>query len=66
MVQLSNSTVFIPELVKDAIFYQIFPDRFAKSDHVSKPANLQPWGERPTAEKYQGGDLMGIVEHLDY
>ena len=33
-----------PEWVKDAIFYQIFPDRFAKSDAVPKASGLQPWG----------------------
>ena len=37
-----------PEWVKDAIFYQIFPDRFAKSDAVPKPNGLQPWGAPPT------------------
>ena len=29
-------TVVTPEWVKDAVFYQIFPDRFAKSDRVRK------------------------------
>lgn len=66
MNKIENSTALTPEWVKDAVFYQIFPDRFAKSVQVPKPANLQPWGERPTSEKYQGGDLIGIVEHLDY
>jgi cyclomaltodextrinase len=55
-----------PEWVKDAVFYQIFPDRFARSDAVAKPAGLQPWGAPPTAYGYQGGDLWGVVEHLDY
>jgi cyclomaltodextrinase / maltogenic alpha-amylase / neopullulanase len=55
-----------PEWVKDAVFYQIFPDRFAKSDAVMKPNNLQPWGSKPTQEGYQGGDLLGVAEHLDY
>ncbi|MGQ9489999.1 MAG: glycoside hydrolase family 13 protein [Anaerolineae bacterium] len=55
-----------PEWVKDAIFYQIFPDRFARSERVAKPSNLQPWGAPPTGHAYQGGDLLGVVEHLDY
>jgi cyclomaltodextrinase / maltogenic alpha-amylase / neopullulanase len=55
-----------PAWVRDAVFYQIFPDRFAKSNRVSKPANLQPWGATPTFHGYQGGDLAGIVEKLDY
>ncbi len=59
-------SVIVPKWVKDAVFYQIFPDRFAKSDAVAKPTNIQPWGLPPTASHYQGGDLMGIVERLDY
>src|SRR5471030_2435305 len=55
-----------PEWVKDAIFYQIFPDRFAKSDAVPKASGLQPWGAPPTPHGYQGGDLLGVAEHLDY
>jgi glycosidase len=34
-------TVKTPEWVKDAVFYQIFPDRFAKNDKVLKPNNLE-------------------------
>jgi cyclomaltodextrinase len=55
-----------PDWVKDAIFYQIFPDRFAKSDAVPKPCRLQPWEASPTRHGYKGGDLLGVVEHLDY
>ncbi len=55
-----------PEWVKDAVFYQIFPDRFARSSRVPKPSGLQPWGSPPTHHGYQGGDLLGVVEHLDY
>ena len=60
------ATVQTPAWVKDAIFYQIFPDRFAQSGRVKKPSNLQPWGAAPTSHAYQGGDLLGVVEHLDY
>ncbi len=58
--------IHTPEWVKDAVFYQIFPDRFAQSSKVAKPNNLQAWGADPHLEKYQGGDLLGVVEHLDY
>jgi len=61
------STEFItPGWVKDAIFYQIFPDRFAKSERVPKPSNLEPWDSPPTIHGFKGGDLLGVVEHLDY
>jgi cyclomaltodextrinase len=55
-----------PDWVKDAIFYQIFPDRFAKSSRLPKPNNLEPWDTPPTEQGYKGGDLPGVVEHLDY
>jgi neopullulanase len=55
-----------PAWVRDAIFYQIFPDRFARSLTVPKPSGLDEWGAPPTAHSYQGGDLIGVVERLDY
>lgn len=55
-----------PDWVKNAIFYQIFPDRFAKSEAVPKPSNLEPWDSSPTHHGFKGGDLMGVVEHLDW
>jgi len=58
--------IHTPEWVKHAVFYQIFPDRFAKSDKVEKPHNLEPWDSPPTIEGYKGGDLLGVVEHLDH
>ncbi|WP_435006049.1 glycoside hydrolase family 13 protein [Tundrisphaera lichenicola] len=55
-----------PDWVRDAIYYQIFPDRFARSFSVEKPAHLDEWGSPPTPRGYQGGDLIGVLEHLDY
>jgi cyclomaltodextrinase / maltogenic alpha-amylase / neopullulanase len=55
-----------PDWVRDAVFYQIFPDRFASSERVGKPGPLEPWSAPPTHHGYKGGDLLGIVERLDY
>jgi cyclomaltodextrinase len=55
-----------PEWVKDAVFYQIFPDRFARSERVPKPSNLEPWDTPPTICGFKGGDLLGVAERLDY
>ncbi len=57
-----------PTWVKDAIFYQIFPDRFARSPRTPHPRGIQfkPWGSPPSEQGFQGGDLYGIVDHLDY
>lgn len=60
------SDIHTPDWVKHAVFYQIFPDRFARSERVLKPHNLEPWDSPPTAEGYKGGDLLGVVEHLDH
>ena len=56
----------VPDWVADAVFYQIFPDRFAKSERVPKPGSLEPWTAPPTRHGFKGGDLLGVVEHLDY
>jgi len=64
-----------PKWINKSVFYQIFPDRFAKSGKV----NLNPdwayprdWNELPrgrskyTGQELYGGDLYGIEEKLDY
>jgi len=63
---MSLQNVVTPEWVKDAVFYQIFPDRFARSERVVKPPRLEPWDTPPTARGFKGGDLLGVEEHLDY
>jgi glycosidase len=55
-----------PTWVEDAIFYEIFPDRFANGDPGNDPAETGVWGSSPTKGSYFGGDLQGIVDHLDY
>jgi cyclomaltodextrinase / maltogenic alpha-amylase / neopullulanase len=55
-----------PYWVQDAIFYQIFPDRFANGDPSNDPPNLQKWGESPNFWGFQGGDLRGIIQRMDY
>ncbi len=52
--------------VRDAIFYQVFPDRFARSGRVEPPGPLEPWDAPPTAHGFKGGDLFGVAERLDY
>ena len=50
----------------DAVFYQIFPDRFAMSPRVARPGPFEAWDTPPTTHGFKGGDLLGIVERLDY
>lgn len=57
-----------PEWVKQAVFYQIFPDRFARSPRNRLPKGIQfkPWGSPPEEQGFQGGDLYGVADRLDY
>lgn len=54
-----------PAWVRDAVFYQVFPDRLARSGRVHPPGQLEPWDATPTRHGFKGGDLYGVVEHLD-
>jgi cyclomaltodextrinase len=53
-----------PDWVRDAVFYQVFVDRFAASERVPKPGPLEPWDAPPTIHGFKGGDLRGVAEHL--
>lgn len=59
-----------PDWVKHAVFYQIFPDRFARSKQPRKrllpSTSWEDWDEMPTLQGYKGGDLWGVMEQLDY
>jgi glycosidase len=55
-----------PDWVRDAIFYQVFPDRFCNGNPRNDPCTISAWGEDPQHDSFFGGDLAGIVERLDY
>ena len=59
-----------PDWVKYAVFYQIFPDRFARTRRQPLPPAMQvpleSWDSPPTLDGYKGGDLWGVAENLDY
>jgi len=55
----------IPDWVQDAVFYQIFPDRFARSTSLPD-LGFEAWDSDPTVYGFKGGDLFGVIEHLDY
>lgn len=55
-----------PEWVADAVFYQIFPERFANGDPDIDPDVTAEWGDDPELDNFFGGDLQGIIDHLDY
>jgi len=59
-----------PDWVKNAVFYQIFPDRFAKGTSKVKgqwqASKFEEWDAAPTLQGYKGGNLWGVIEKLDY
>ena len=61
-----RSRMFAPAWVKDAIFYQIFPDRFCRSERYHAVGKFVEWGSKPTRENMFGGNLAGIEDKLEY
>lgn len=55
-----------PDWARDAVFYQIFPERFFNGDPANDPPGTVPWDSLPTRENFFGGDLAGIRAKLDY
>jgi len=56
-----------PAWVKDAIFYQIFPERFANGDRSNDPEKIEDWETgSPAWNNYFGGDLQGVIDHIDH
>ena len=66
MANSSTDFASFPEWVKSAVFYQVFPDRFARSPRYSAPGHFRNWGSKPETSGFCGGNLRGILEHLDY
>lgn len=60
------SPINVPGWSQGAVIYQIFPDRFANGDLTNDPPDTDQWGSPPHPRHFQGGDLIGITQHLDY
>lgn len=65
---LHKSEVFSPpSWVRDTVWYQIFPERFANGNPDLNPEGTLSWGsEEPTQDSFFGGDLQGVIDKLDY
>jgi glycosidase len=55
-----------PVWMHGAVMYQIFPERFFNGDPSNDPAGTVPWGTPPASHQFQGGDLNGITQKVDY
>lgn len=65
--QFPCDTMQVPEWVRTAVCYQIFPERFCMGSAGKDTVYINArWGSLPTPKSYYGGDLNGIREKLDY
>lgn len=57
-----------PEWVKNTVWYQIFPERFANGNPAINPVGVKEWDptESPNRQDLYGGDLQGVIDHLDH
>lgn len=56
-----------PEWVKKTVWYQIFPERFGNGDVTNDPEGTLSWStQSPQAQDFYGGDLQGVIDHLDH
>lgn len=56
-----------PDWVKDTVWYQIFPERYANGNSEINLKGTLPWNSKKTVtnEMLFGGDLQGVIDHLD-
>ncbi|WP_328089944.1 glycoside hydrolase family 13 protein [Fictibacillus sp. B-59209] len=65
---LNKADVFrAPEWVKNTVWYQIFPERFANGNPANDPEGALAWGSvAPSKTNFFGGDFEGVLQHLDH
>jgi cyclomaltodextrinase / maltogenic alpha-amylase / neopullulanase len=61
-----SQRIQVPAWVRDAIFYEIFPERFANGNPENNHPKARDWSGKPEFFNFWGGDLAGIQEHLPY
>lgn len=57
-----------PQWVRNTVWYQIFPERFANGDPELNPEGTKTWDStvHPGRQDFYGGDLQGVLDHLDH
>ena len=58
----------VPDWVAETVWYQIFPERFANGNPEISPEGSLAWDSsiKSKSNDVFGGDLQGIIAHLDY
>ncbi|MFD2443152.1 glycoside hydrolase family 13 protein [Bacillus sp. CGMCC 1.16607] len=56
-----------PSWVKNTVWYQIFPERFGNGNPSTNPEGTLEWGSTaPTSTNFFGGDLEGVIDHINH
>lgn len=57
-----------PQWVRNTVWYQIFPERFANGNPKLNPKGTKTWDStvHPGRQDFYGGDLQGVLDHLDH
>lgn len=61
-----NDVIQNVKWMNNAVFYQIFVDRFDKASTKNEEYINSKWNDLPTPKSFFGGDLDGVIKHLDY
>ena len=62
-----NDCIPVVDWMRDAVFYQIFVERFAMGNGKKDTDYINmAWDDKPTPKSFAGGDLRGIIEKIDY
>lgn len=65
ILQINETDVLrVPDWSQGCIYYQIFPERFAKSGKIQ--GHFDTWDAAPTRDNFLGGNLRGIIDRLPY
>ncbi len=65
ILQINDTDIVsVPEWAKGCVYYQIFPERFARGTGIRK--DLADWDSAPTRDNYMGGTLPGICDKISY
>jgi glycosidase len=63
----NTDDVFCPPLwARGIVWYQIFPERFARGINGNASKTIVDWNSKPTRENFLGGNLVGIINKMDY
>lgn len=61
-----TDAITVPGWAKEAVFYQIFPDSFARKEPTPTGEDFPSWGSEPDVVAHLGGNLGGLRDRLDY